>query len=102
MATNSLNAKTKHRRILVAGDVCLDVVGVPIPPKAAEAGAENWRLSGETRTHFLPGGAMLLAKFIRASRLSAPLAAAEKKAAFEIEAKGLAGEAARQHLQARK
>lgn len=55
------------RHILVAGDVCLDVVGVPIPPKAPEGKDENWRLTGETRTHFLPGGALLLTEFVRAA-----------------------------------
>jgi len=56
-------------KILVAGDVCLDVVGVPMPPPATDASnsAENWRLTGEIRTHFLPGGALLLAEFVRAA-----------------------------------
>ncbi len=54
-------------QILVAGDVCLDVVAVPMPPQATQPQAENWRLTGETRTHFLPGGAMLLAEWVRAA-----------------------------------
>jgi hypothetical protein len=53
------------RRILVAGDFCLDVVGVPLPPPASKTQAENWRLTGETRTYFLPGGALLLAEWVR-------------------------------------
>ncbi len=59
----------KSKTILVAGDVCLDVVGVPIP-EPAEAATENWRLTGETRTHFLPGGAMLLAEFIGSASIA--------------------------------
>ena len=58
-------AADQPRRILVAGDVCLDVVGVPLPPKTTEGMDENWRLTGETRTHFLPGGALLLTEFVR-------------------------------------
>lgn len=56
-------------KILVAGDVCLDVVAVPMPPPSApcDPQAENWRLTGETRTHFLPGGALLLAEFVRSA-----------------------------------
>ena len=57
------------KQILVAGDVCLDVIGVPLPAPAEVPGiaSENWRLTGEIRTHFRTGGAMLLADFIRAS-----------------------------------
>jgi len=54
--------------IQVAGDICMDVVGVPVPPPTAEVRLpNNWQLTGETRTHFLPGGAMLLADWIRAA-----------------------------------
>lgn len=56
------------RSILVAGDVCLDVVATPIPGTSGRSGVDNWRITGETRTHFLPGGAMLLAKFARHAR----------------------------------
>lgn len=49
----------------VTGDVCLDVVAVPTPP--GDRTKDNWRQTGETRTHLLPGGAMLLANFIRAA-----------------------------------
>jgi RyR domain len=58
--------------VLVAGDVCLDVVGVPMPPRVAGTAAENWRLSGETRTHFLPGGAILLSRFVEDATATAP------------------------------
>ena len=59
----------KPRQILVAGDICLDVVGVPQPPQGDSECAveENWRLTGEVRTHLLPGGAMLLAEFVRSA-----------------------------------
>src|SRR5437763_3157668 len=55
------------KTILVAGDICLDVVGIPVPPPSLSSGtaADNWRLTGETRTHYLPGGAMLLAECVR-------------------------------------
>ena len=47
--------------IVVAGDICLDVVGLPIPPSSVLGGStDNWRQTGETRTYYLPGGAMLL------------------------------------------
>lgn len=52
------------KSILVAGDVCLDVVAVPIPKKPPSPDTENWRQTGESRTHYLPGGAMLLKHFI--------------------------------------
>lgn len=54
------------RSIVVAGDVCLDVVGAPVPPASdkAKADVENWRLAGEKRTQYLRGGAMLLAQMI--------------------------------------
>ena len=53
--------------ILVAGDVCLDVLGVPVPPPAITQASDNWRLTGETRMHYLPGGAMLLAEMLQAA-----------------------------------
>ena len=54
------------KTILVAGDVCLDVLGIAMPPKSNPAHAEdNWRQTGETRTHYRLGGAFLLAKFIK-------------------------------------
>lgn len=56
-----------EKKILVAGDVCLDVVAVRMPPPVTSEEAENWRLAGETRTHFLLGGAMLLAEWMRAA-----------------------------------
>ncbi len=54
-------------QIIVAGDICLDVVGVPMPPQPGDPKAQNWRLTGETRTHYLPGGALLLAEWVRAA-----------------------------------
>ena len=56
-------AKTK---IDVAGDVCIDLIGVPTPRHGSETGGatENWRLTGEIRTHYLRGGALLLADMI--------------------------------------
>jgi hypothetical protein len=54
--------------MLVAGDICLDVVGVPaLPPSVTVDPIDNWRLTGETRTHYLLGGAMLVARLIRAA-----------------------------------
>ena len=54
--------------ILVAGDICLDVVGIPIPGASTPPdGTDNWRLTGEVRTHYLPGGALQLAAFVRAA-----------------------------------
>lgn len=96
MSTETQPEVRNSRRILVAGDVCLDVVGVPIPAKSADPSTENWRLTGETRTHFLPGGALLLAKFIRAPRLVKPLADAEQEAQRQIREKQLKGDAARE------
>ncbi len=54
--------------VLVAGDVCLDVVGIQKPPDPSALDKnDNWRLTGEICTHYFPGGAFLLAEFIRAS-----------------------------------
>lgn len=54
--------------IQVAGDVCLDVVGIPEPaPPASTKLPNNWQLTGEKRTHFLLGGALLVANWIRAA-----------------------------------
>ena len=53
--------------ILVAGDICLDVVRIPVARTATGGGeSDNWRLSGEMDTHYLPGGAFLLSEFVRA------------------------------------
>jgi hypothetical protein len=89
MSQLSKVAKPKLRRILVAGDVCIDVVGVPVPPRVDGEPMENWRLTGETRTHFLAGGAMLLAKFIRAPCFAEMLAAADAEVEKEIEGQQL-------------
>ena len=53
MSTASTTA-TPPKAIVVAGDICLDVVGIPIPPSAdSKEGTDNWRQTGETRTHYL-------------------------------------------------
>ncbi len=55
--------------ILVAGDVCLDVLGLSMPakPPQPDTAIDNWRHTGETRTHFTFGGALLLAEWVRAA-----------------------------------
>ena len=56
------------KSIAIVGDNCLDVVGVPIlPPSRASQVTENWRQTGETRTHYLPGGALLLESWVRSA-----------------------------------
>lgn len=56
------------KSILVAGDICLDVVGIPTPPKITNRSSEdNWRQTGEIHTHHLPGGALQLTRFVRAA-----------------------------------
>lgn len=58
----------KTASIEVAGDICLDVVAVPIAaPASLGQGYDNWRQAGETRTHFLPGGALLLREWVEAA-----------------------------------
>jgi hypothetical protein len=55
------------KQILVAGDVCLDVLGISMPAPAPKDGKpDNWRQTGETRTHLRLGGALLLAQFVKA------------------------------------
>jgi len=54
--------------IEVAGDVCLDVAGVPIAPGVHAGGqVDNWRQTGETRTHYLHGGSLLLQHWVEAA-----------------------------------
>ena len=54
-----------HAKIAVAGDICLDVLSAPIPPQCGkEEGCDNWRLTGETRTTFVLGGAALMARLL--------------------------------------
>jgi len=56
------------RRILVAGDICLDVAGIPVPAASdAHDKKDNWRQTGEVRTHYMPGGALQLARFVQAA-----------------------------------
>jgi len=63
------------KQILVAGDVCIDVIGVPVPRKgdSEDGREENWRLTGEIRTHYLRGGALLLADMVLAAAPAARL-----------------------------
>lgn len=99
MDTKPTPTETKPRRILVAGDVCLDVVGVPVPPSApGESATENWRLTGEMRTHFLPGGAMLLAEFIREALAAETTTAVEKNARAQVKEQGLKDAAASEQV----
>ena len=52
--------------IHVAGDLCLDVIGIPVPPPAEDVKLpNNWQLTGETRTQYLLGGVLLLADWVR-------------------------------------
>lgn len=55
--------------VVVAGDICLDVLGLPIPPAPLAAGSseENWRQTGETRTFYRRGGTWLLADLLRSA-----------------------------------
>lgn len=84
-----------ERSLLVAGDICLDVVGVAIPPSASDQGCENWKLTGEVRTHFLPGGTLLLAELLRAPLLAGPLTQAERQTDEQVRKQQLSGENAR-------
>lgn len=55
-----------NKRFHVAGDVCLDVLGIAMPALLSSADKQdNWRETGETRTHYRLGGALLLADFIK-------------------------------------
>ena len=65
MSTTTTNS-SQPNTIVVAGDVCLDVLGIPIPPPVtAEGKTDNWKQTGETRTHYLLGGALLLEHWIK-------------------------------------
>jgi hypothetical protein len=57
------------RKIQVAGDLCIDVIGVPQPRPSidADSSLKNWQLTGEIRTEFLRGGALLLADMVSAA-----------------------------------
>ncbi len=62
---SSLSSPSLPSPVVVAGDICLDVVGVPMPrPSSPDAVIPNWRLTGETRTHHLRGGALLLSRWV--------------------------------------
>ena len=59
------NQQGRQGGIVVAGDVCLDVLTAPINAQRKKGDpCENWRLSGGNRTFHLPGGAMLLTRFV--------------------------------------
>jgi hypothetical protein len=65
-------AKVAHtsssKSVIVAGDVCIDVIGVPKPrPGSQKEQTENWRLTGELRTYCCRGGALLLEDMIQAA-----------------------------------
>jgi hypothetical protein len=61
-------AQVASKSIIVAGDVCIDVIGVPKPrPGNQEDQTENWRLTGELRTYCRRGGALLLTDMIQAA-----------------------------------
>ena len=61
----TMGARPMSKQIHVAGDVCLDVLGISMPaPVLNDGKADNWRQTGETRTHFRLGGALLLAHFV--------------------------------------
>lgn len=60
-----MNDAISKKSIIVAGDICLDVVGIPfLPVDSGDETAENWRSKGEVRTYYLPGGALQLADFV--------------------------------------
>lgn len=88
--------------ILVAGDVCLDVVVVPKPAPSSDSDPtqENWRLKGEKRTHFLPGGATLLSEFVTAAVLAAEQRKAQKAEEDDCDADNVTG--AERELRVRK
>lgn len=57
------------RKIQVAGDLCIDVIGVPRPSQSidGDSSLKNWQLTGEIRTEFLRGGALLLEDLVSAA-----------------------------------
>lgn len=62
------SANPRAITIDVAGDVCLDVLGVPVAAKVSGSNCDdNWRQTGEIRTYYLRGGAYLLEHFVRAA-----------------------------------
>ena len=61
----SKNDQEQKCKIVAAGDVCLDVLTAPITAQRKKDDlCENWRLSGGNRTFHLPGGSMLLSRFL--------------------------------------
>ena len=67
-ARGRLGAMSK-KTIQVAGDVCIDVLGVAHSHISADANPkmENWRLTGEIRTSYRFGGTFLLRDMVRAA-----------------------------------
>ncbi|MCB2231721.1 AAA family ATPase [bacterium] len=73
-------------QVVVAGDICLDILAVPRPPrKPTDKVVDNWRLTGEMRTHHMLGGACLLADFVECA-IQTARDEAEAKAKAEAEA----------------
>lgn len=57
--------KTTLPSIVVVGDVCVDVLETTIPPQIrTDKVITNWRQTGGLRSHFVPGGAMLLTRML--------------------------------------
>jgi hypothetical protein len=56
-------------KIQVAGDLCIDVIGVPQPRPSigSDPSLKNWQLTQEIQTHYLRGGALLLADLVSAA-----------------------------------
>lgn len=55
-------------KIVVAGDVCIDWIGVSVPPKDIRRDSKtifNWQVYPGIRMVAKPGGALLLAQFVR-------------------------------------
>ncbi len=78
--------------VLVAGDVCLDVLQVPIRGQSEQSGpCENWKLSGGLHNQFSPGGAMLLSRLV-ACASDKPVAAPVFAVPFALAGEGAGAE----------
>jgi len=58
-------------QIIVAGDVCLDVIARRLENSPSASAQDNWQFAGERRTEFLPGGALLLADMVTSALTAA-------------------------------
>ena len=56
----SNDKKPSAPHVLIAGDICIEVIGVPMPAPSESHPQDNWRLTGEVRTYHRRGGALLL------------------------------------------